>query len=298
MSFKKVINKQLFLKVCIYGGSGSGKTTLAEKIAVNLANKPGGQKKVYVIDTEGGIDFFAKTFNEYGIECFVQEDKLDSVAKINKSIHDAINDCPDVIIIDSITQIGEIYQKEYVTSKDSKQSFFAWGVAKNKFNENICAPLKEASSHIIVCGRETSSLAVEAKDGKTLVSPASSTSIKNGLDIDYELNILIQMSTGRDDNGNQVRVAKVLKDRSNKIDGEIFINPTFENIAPHLEGLSDINKVKEKVQSFIDKINDAKTQEELDIIANEISQESLPVQFKRTLRTAYVNAKDNINNNL
>jgi adenylate kinase family enzyme len=240
MSFKKVENNQCYFKGVIYGDTGSGKTTLAEKIAIGLATK---NKTVYVLDTEGGIDFFAKTFQEYNIECFVQEDKIKTIDSFNQNLKIAINEKPDVIIIDSISHIGELYQQEYVSSKDPKNSILNWGIAKKQWNVNVAQILKEARCNVIICGRETSGMAIEFKDGKKEITYSNPTKIKAGFDLDYELNILIQMSTATK-NDKQVRLATILKDRSNKIDGECFINPTFDDIKPHLEGLGSEKKIE------------------------------------------------------
>jgi hypothetical protein len=241
MSFKKVINNQFYFKGVIYGDTGTGKTTFAEKIAIALADKT---KKIYVLDTEGGIEFFAKTFEENGIECFVQNEKIKSVDMFNKNLQIAINEKPDVIIIDSISHIGELYQQEYVSSKDPRNSILNWGLAKKAWNNAVANLLKEANCHIIICGRETSGMLIEVKDGKKEISYSNPTKVKSGFDLDYELNILIQMSTGQLED-KQVRFATILKDRSNKIDGEKFINPTFDNIKPHFAGLGAKKSVQE-----------------------------------------------------
>lgn len=253
MAFVKVENNQKYLKTVIFGDTGTGKTTLGERIAIGLCENSK-TKKVLVVDTEGGIDFFAKNFEEQGINCFTTDKKIDTTKVFVENLNIAISLRPDVILVDSITHVGELYQQEYVNSKPAKESLVNWGIAKRMWNLEVAVPLKEAKCHIIICGRETSGMNIEKKEvngqTKTTIDYSNPTKVRAGFDIDFELNLLINTETAKVE-GKQVRIARILKDRSNKIDGQEFQNATFEDIKPHLEGLAKKNEIYENLLNEI-----------------------------------------------
>lgn len=291
MAFKKIENNQRYFKGVIFGDTGTGKTTLAERIAIGLATNT---KKVYVIDTEGGIDFFAKNFQEAGIDCYSTDCKINSVAIFNENLKIALQDNPDVILIDSITHIGELYQQYYVNNNPAKDSMLNWGKAKKEWNENITIPLKEAQCHVIICGRETSGMSIEKKAEtgfKTTITYDNPTKVRSGVDIDYEVNILINMNIANE-NGKQVRVAKILKDRSNKIDGMEFANPTFNDIKPHLEGLAKDSEIYLELKA---KLEACESKECLESVKTELT-EAKSQMSSREIQSLSVIFKSKLNN--
>ena len=223
MAFKKVENNQKYLKAVIFGESGTGKTTLAEKLAIGLC-KSEGKNRVYILDTEGGIEFFADHLQEEGIECFQSDVKFDTYEKFTNELSATLKENPPVLIVDSITSIGELLQKQYVT--DGKQSFQQWGKAKEAHKQRVVNLLQNAPFHVIICGRETKG-----------EGDLTDIKIRLGIDIDYELNLLIR-TTREMEGENQVRIAHVLKDRTTKIDGRRFKNAKFDDFKPILENLS------------------------------------------------------------
>lgn len=226
MSFVKIQNTQSYLKSVIFGDSGTGKTTLGVKIAIGLCAKYG-YDKVAIIDTEGGADFFTRDFNQYGIEAYVSNVNSNDRKGIISDIQGAIKEGFKVMVIDSISHIGALYEREFVSTKDAKLTRNNWGTAKKTYKDDIVNYIQQAPMHILVCGREGA-----GENGKPKV--------KMGLDIDYELNMLIQTTREFDEKGNQYRAARILKDRSAIIDGLLFKNATFEQIKPHLDGLNHV----------------------------------------------------------
>lgn len=291
--FKKVENTQAFFKACIYGDSGTGKTTLAQNLAINLAKL--GNKKVFVIDTENGIDFFAKAFQDEGIECYCQQDNFANTTKkidasiIKAMLQYAIEEKPDVIIIDSITNLGEIYTNQY----NPKGVISSWGEVKANWMNDIIKPLRMANSHIIVCGRETSNVSITKETGgKMVIGEKDETKIKSGIDIDFELNLLIKTSRTKID-GVQTRVATILKDRTNTIDGQDFYNATFKDFEPHLQKLHtfslEFTKAKNDLQN-------CQTLEQLNNLVEILK--TFPEGFeKTTLGTLWKKQKKIIDNN-
>ena len=288
MSFKKIENKQSFLKAVIYGESGTGKTTLAEKIAIELAKQNG--KKVYVLDSEGGIDFFANNFANEGIECFVSDEEITKdFDTFTNELKIAIQDNPSVIIIDSITDFGELCNQKYVYTKPATQQIASWGEAKRQWNTKVINVLKDAMCHVIVLGRETSGIKMEkGNDGKLGISHTNDTKIKSGLEIDYQLNLLINMERVVNKDNTQVRIASILKDRANQIDGMQFTNPTFKDIQPHFEGLQALS---ENFKYVKDKISISSNLEELELVKEEIKQREFSEFELKNLRQFFANRK-------
>jgi hypothetical protein len=223
MAFKKVENNQKYFKAVIFGESGTGKTTLAEKLAIGLCKREG-KNRVYILDTEGGIEFFADHLEAEGIECFASDVKFDSYDKFTRELASTLKENPPVLIVDSITSIGELLQKEYV--KNPKNSFQEWGRAKEVHKQRVISLLQHAPFHVIVCGRETKG-----------EGDLTDIKIRLGIDIDYELHLLIRTTREAEGDG-QVRVAHVLKDRSTKIDGKKFKNAVFSDFEPLIEALN------------------------------------------------------------
>lgn len=238
MTFKKITNLQSYCKATIFGGAGSGKTTLAEELAIGICHNTESSKRVYVIDTEGGMQFYAKKFEDEKVECFISDTQFSTYNEFIQVLREAVRARPDVLIIDNISSIGELVEKQYIT--DQKQSFFQWGKAKQHYRANVIDVLQNAPFHIIVCAREANK-----------ESDSSEIKLKLGLGIDYELNILIHTSIMME-GGEQIRQARIMKDRTGVIDGKIFNNATFNNIAPVLDQLEIIK--------YSDKFKELKTQ--------------------------------------
>jgi ABC-type oligopeptide transport system ATPase subunit len=291
---KNLKNNQCFLKTVIFGDSGSGKTTLAEKLAIGLATNT---RKVCIIDTEGGFAFFDKNFATAGIEAidmnFADETdstkRIDAVKIINKLLINAIEMKPDVIIIDSISDFGELYQHEFVNKKPAAQSIINWGIAKREWTLNIIEVLKKAPMHIIICGKEKSGIEItkNQENNKTNIEYTENTTVKSGLDITYALNLTIHMKIGIE-NGKRIRVADIIKDRTNQINDQIFTNPTFDNIKPHLQGLvPETDLYSQECIDLINKIKVCDNLNDLQIVANEIKLTTLPDNEIIILRQKY-----------
>lgn len=292
MAFVEAQNNQKYLKAIIHGEAGSGKTTLATKLAINLAKET---KKIYIIDTEGGADFFVADFIREGKTPFVTSDKIDTLQAFIDNFNIALKDKPDVLVIDSITHIGELCEKHFVTSGQAKDSIFNWSKAKTYWYDNFLYRVKEAPFHIIVCGRETSGMSIERKQGEKLsISYNKPQKVKLGLEIDYDLHLRIGMSIATKDDGTQVRVAKILKDRCNIIDGEEFINPVFEDIKPH------IDKLAQDSEMFLElrlKLKECDSLDFLGILKNELTtaKENLTRAEIRELAYLYIEADKRLN---
>lgn len=258
MAFIKVKNNQKYLKAVIFGDAGTGKTTFAQSVAIGLCQESE-NKKVIILDTEGGIDFFAEHLGEHDIECFVSSDSnmLKDFDSFATEFKNAIAERPHVIIIDSLSYAGGLCEIKYYKNDYYREVKKQWG-------EKIANPLKMANCHIIVLCRETSELKIVNS------KPTQNDDIKakSCFGIDYELNLLINMERLRGE-GKQERVAHVLKDRSFAIDGMSFVNPTFNHIKPHLQGLAKDSEVYLTLKS---KIEACKDEGCLEMLKSELSE--------------------------
>lgn len=78
----------------------------------------------------------------------------------------------------------------------------------------------------------------EGDDGKRQLAKTG-IKMKAETETGYEPSILIQMEKQMNVETGQVwRTARILKDRSTRIDGQVFSNPTFKNFLPHIEFLN------------------------------------------------------------
>ncbi|HCS3416771.1 TPA: hypothetical protein OQW28_004323, partial [Shigella flexneri] len=78
----------------------------------------------------------------------------------------------------------------------------------------------------------------EGDDGKRQLAKTG-IKMKAETETGYDPSIRIQMEKQMNIETGQVwRTARILKDRSTRIDGQVFSNPTFKNFLPHIESLN------------------------------------------------------------
>jgi hypothetical protein len=255
--FKKAEHSQASLKAGILGLQGSGKTHLAVELAIGTVEHlrklglPEGNKPVAFADTETGSDWHLTRFKEAGIEIVVSRSR--SLVDLRKGMVEATNEC-SVLIIDSITHFWTRFVEEYCERSNRKWLEFSdWNFLKKEWRGftdlYVNAPL-----HCIMCGRQGYEYDFfENQAGKKELEKTG-VKMKAEGETGYEPSILIMMESRQEIEaadgkkkkaaGSKLRVsglyrvATVLKDRSKKLDGATFKNPTFADFLPHINCLS------------------------------------------------------------
>lgn len=226
---KKAVNQTAAAKIGIYGEAGSGKTRTATEIAIGLAKQAG--VPVAFFDTEGGSDFMVRLCEDAGVELLVA--KARAFADLMAFTKEA-GSLGAVAIVDSISHtwddLRESYEKKLRRTKGLE--IWDWGVIKPAWREFTTAYLT-SPNHMIVCGRAASiyEQVYNEERGKTEVQVVG-TKMKTEKETAYEPSLLIEMERRPKRGGGFDHVAVVVKDRSDQMDGQEFVNPTFATFAP------------------------------------------------------------------
>lgn len=241
--FKPASNGQAFLKMGIMGFAGDGKTYTATMVAigmVELMRRRGlemGDRPAFFLDTETGSDWVKPRFDEANIPLMVAKtrafvDLIEAVREAEKS--------GSVLLIDSISHFWRVLCDEYATKKNRKRGleFSDWAWLKAEW-ARFTDLFVNSQAHIVMCGRAGYEYDFfEADDGKKQLEKTG-IKMKAETETGYEPSILVLMEKHQALEGNRVwRTATVLKDRSTKIDGMTFENPTFKDFLPHVEFLN------------------------------------------------------------
>jgi hypothetical protein len=244
--FKQATNTQAFLKAGIMGFAGDGKTYTASELAIGLVELmrsrglPAGDKPVMFLDTETGSDWVKPRFDASNIQLFTAKTRafVDLLTAVRESEHEG-----SVLLIDSISHFWRNLTEEYAERKNRKRGLefqdWAWLKAEwGKFTDLFV----NSKCHIIMCGRAGYEYDFfENENGKKELEKTG-VKMKAETETGYEPSILILMEKHQeviDKAEKRVwRTATVLKDRSTKIDGRTFENPTFRDFMPHIEFLN------------------------------------------------------------
>lgn len=239
--FTKAVNTQAFLKCGISGFAGAGKTYTASSIGIGLAQLIKATRVLF-LDTETGSDWMRDRFAESKIELFTAK------TRAFKDLLQAVDEAEKmrgILIVDSIThfwrEICDSYLQKLKDNKKNRprglefQDWAAvkkmWGVYTDKF--------VNSNAHIIMCGRAGYEYDMTTnEDGKKELEKTG-IKMKAETEMGFEPSLLLHMEREMDiDTKKVVRIVHVLKDRSTKLDGRSFKNPTFATFKPHIEFLN------------------------------------------------------------
>jgi hypothetical protein len=241
--FKPAVNGQAFLKMGLMGFAGDGKTYTAAQVGIGLVELmrrrglPMGDRPAFFLDTETGSDWVKPRFDEANIPLMVAKTRafVDLVAAVKEAEQSA-----SVLLIDSISHFWRVLCDEYAKKRERKRGleFSDWAWLKSEW-ARFTDLFVNSQTHIIMCGRAGYEYDFfEGDDGKKQLEKTG-IKMKAETETGYEPSILVLMEKHQTLEGNRVwRTATVLKDRSTKIDGLTFENPTFKDFLPHIEFLN------------------------------------------------------------
>lgn len=226
--FTKATKKQAKLRLALFGVSGSGKTYSALRIAKGLGGN------IAVIDTENHTACkYSDRFDFDVCEC-----EKASINNLMTLLSDASE--YDVLIIDSLTHAWDELLDEVnriAKTKFGGNSWSAWSEGTPKQRAFIKA-LLDFKGHLIVTMRSETTWEVQENDKGKKVPVRIGTAPKQGKSIEYEFDMLINLS--------QDHTAHILKDRTGKYQDEC-LELLDENLGKELgEWLSVGEVVKEK----------------------------------------------------
>ena len=229
--FTKATKKQAKLRLALFGVSGSGKTYSALRIAKGLGGN------IAVIDTEN------HTACKYSdrFEFDVCECEKASINNLMTLLSDASE--YDVLIIDSLTHAWDELLDEVnriAKTKFGGNSWSAWSEGTPKQRAFIKA-LLDFKGHLIVTMRSETTWEVQENDKGKKVPVRIGTAPKQGKSIEYEFDMLINLS--------QDHTAHVLKDRTGKYQDEC-LELLDENLGKELGEWLSVGEVVKKEQAL------------------------------------------------
>jgi hypothetical protein len=246
--FKRATSGQAFLKMGLQGFAGDGKTHTATLIAIGLVQLlrerglPAGDKPVMFLDTEHGSDWVKPLFDAANIELHVA--KTRAFVDLKTAVVEAEKEA-SVLITDSISHFWRRFCDEYAARKERKRGleFADWAWLKTEWG--VFTDLYVNSRvHFIMNGRAGYEYDFfERDDGKKELE-RTGVKMKSESETAFEPSLLVHMEKHMgmpDSKTGQVqmwRTATVLKDRSRRVDGKVFIDPTFAHFRPHIESLN------------------------------------------------------------
>lgn len=227
-SFKKATKEKAKLRLAVFGVSGSGKTFSALRIAKGLGGK------IAVIDTERNSA--CKYSDRFDFD--VCDAKKPSIENLKMLIEEAKN--YDVLIIDSMTHCWlELLQEveKIAKTKFGGNTWSAWSEGTPKQMSLINA-LLDFPGHIIATMRTETNWTTTTNDKGKVVPVRVGEAPKQGKGIEYEFDMLMQISPEHD--------ALVIKDRTGKYQDEVIPMPDEEFGKALGEWLQDGGEVKKE----------------------------------------------------
>lgn len=241
--FKEVTSKDAlaYLKAGFVGEAGSGKTYTATQIAIGLARLakerklPYADRPIFFIDSEGGAPWIVPQIEKAGIRVALCKTK--TFADLKPALLEAEKSA-SVVLIDSISKFWmELLEATKRKSGRGQMNIREIGIAKQMWNDMMEVFL-DSDVHAIFCGREGRKYesGVDENGRKTLND--AGMKMRGEAETLFEPSLVVHMRRYHDEVREQViRVAHVLKDRSDTLDGKDFPSPTFETFLPHVNAL-------------------------------------------------------------
>lgn len=203
--FQKATKKQSKLRLALFGVSGGGKTYSALRLAKGLGGK------IALIDTEHGSA--SKYSDRFDFDvCNLDKPTINNILMCMDQARDY-----DVLIIDSLTHAwNELLQEvdKIAKAKYGGNSWSGWADGNKKQTELINAILS-FPGHVIATMRAETNWTTTVNDKGKMVPVRIGEAPKQGKQIEFEFDMLMQIS--------QEHQAVVLKDRTGKYQDECFI---------------------------------------------------------------------------
>lgn len=203
--FEKATKEKSKLRLALFGVSGGGKTFSALRLARGLGGK------IALIDTEhGSASKYADRF-DFDV-CNLDKPTINNILMCMDQAKNY-----DVLIIDSLTHAwNELIQEvdKIAKAKYGGNSWSGWADGNKKQTELISAILS-FPGHVIATMRAETNWTTTVNDKGKMVPVRIGEAPKQGKQIEFEFDMLMQIS--------QDHQAVVLKDRTGKYQDECFI---------------------------------------------------------------------------
>ena len=244
--------KNNFIKASFGGFAGSGKTFTATQFIIGAYKEYGCKKPILLIDNEKGSRFLIPIFEKEGIKVYVKDTvKLADVLEAMKLQKEGEI---DFLFIDTLTKVWYDYINDYKSKIPNKKfmELMDWGKILPSWQNDFSDPFVQAEGNIVFTGRAGNKYEKEedtkneqgtvTKKGAFVVSGAK---MKLAGETPFETDLNIFMELVQDIKAGELishRTAQIWKDRSNLIDNQTFINPTYKDFQPVVKFLIAVPK--------------------------------------------------------
>lgn len=245
--FEPLANTKPYVKAAFEGFAGTGKTETAIRLGVGLKLRLRSTKPILVFDTEESMSRTKGLYRELGLDpaVDVRVRRSRSMADLARTMDACDEGYADILIIDSITHVWEDFQEAH--KRNAKRvgnlQMDDWGIIKPAWKREFSERYVRGAFHCIFTGRAGFEYDTEINEKGKREFFKAGVKMKVEGETAYEPDILCLMSRFEkgvlDGDGDLVvwRELKVIKDRSRKIDGQTFRDPTYESFAPAIEEL-------------------------------------------------------------
>lgn len=231
-----------YLKAGFLGFAGSGKTHTAFLMAIGLLEATGDKRPIAMVDTEAGSDWWLPRVRDAGYELMVVKSR--AFADLLKVGPEAEQSC-SILLVDSISHIWkellESYQRKFNVSR---LAFHHWNVIKPEW-QKFTDWFLNSQIHAIVCGRAGFEYDYEEDDTGHKELVKTGVRMKAESEFGFEPSLLIEMqrihhsAVAKDpDLKGWIHRAVILKDRSDRMNGQEIDNPTYQSFLPHMEAIN------------------------------------------------------------
>jgi hypothetical protein len=239
--FSDLSNTKPYLKGAFEGFAGSGKSYTMAALAIGLHQRIKSTKPIVAIDTEKALQWLAPLFADAGIRVLRRETR--SMADLAEAMRRCREGMSDILLIDSISHIWEDVLASYMKKRGrTRLQFEDWGIIKPTWRREFSEPFVQDPYHCLMCGRagyEYEDEKVTDEHGKVRREIfKSGVKMKVEGETAYEPDFLVLMERYENllgDTKEVYREATVIKDRSTRIDGKTFRNPTYADFSPAIE---------------------------------------------------------------
>ena len=241
--------KNNFIKASFGGFAGSGKSRTGSEFIVGAYKYLQCKNPVLFIDNEKGSRFLVPFFKEHGIECYVKDTihLADVLASFDLLESGEIS----FLFIDSLTKVWYRYVDDYKSKFQNKvfMTLQDWGKILPSWQKDFADRFVSVDGNVVFTGRGGNTYDMEENQEthkKEFVKSGVKMKMAGETPFEPDMNVWMTLMQKVDKDGDLKvwRDALVMKDRSNKIDGMTFKNPTFEDFKPVVEYLVNVEKGK------------------------------------------------------
>ena len=242
-----LVAKNNFIRASFGGFAGSGKTKTGSEFIVGCYKDMGLKKPILIIDNEKGSRFLIPFFKQHGIKTLVKDTV--HLADVKEAMKFLQNGDIDFLFADSLTKVWYRFVLDYKEKAHKKfLTLQDWGKIIPEWQHLFSDDYVNLEGSFVFTGRGgyTYDLEETEENGrikKEFVKSGVKVKLAGETPFEPDLNVWMEIKQEiQEGNLKQWREAQIMKDRSGLIDGQTFVNPTYDNFKPIVQYLMNVEK--------------------------------------------------------